>query len=168
MQNAPHKPETKTWVQKCLRNLSSTPSCGRGCYRSVQLSGYDLSAHLTDRVAEAHSQNGLTGILQDVHDLPRRSFQVKMLAVGEQMNIGVAADDLGQAFAEFALQETHHFADGLQREAFAFEFADHRDFIDVLHGIEAAMSLTLRLDDSALVPPLKLAGADAGQGDHFS
>ena len=52
-------------------------------------------------------------------------------------------------------------------KAFAAQLADHRDFGEVLHGVETAMALALGLDDAALVPPLELAGGDAGEGDHL-
>ncbi|MFZ1049895.1 MAG: hypothetical protein WAN41_04355, partial [Candidatus Sulfotelmatobacter sp.] len=40
------------------------------------------------------------------------------------------------------------------------------DFGKVFDGIKTAMALTLGLDDSTLVPPLELAGGDAGQSDY--
>jgi predicted component of type VI protein secretion system len=39
-----------------------------------------------------------------------------MGAVGEQVNVGVAANDFGEAFAELALEVTHDLADSLQGE----------------------------------------------------
>src|SRR4029077_17575168 len=131
-------------------------------YGSTHLPGDDLSPHLPKRVAEANAQNGLLRILQDVDDLPRRGFQVKMGAVGEQMYVGGSSNDFAQAFAELALQETHDLADSLERETFAPEFADDGHFHDVLHGVKATMALAFGLDHAPLVPPLELARGDAG------
>jgi hypothetical protein len=85
-----------------------------------------------------------------------------MGAVGEQVNVGVAANDFGEAFAELALEVTHDLADSLQGKTFAAQLADDGDFGKVLDGIKTAVALTLGLDDSTLVPPLELAGGDAG------
>ena len=63
-----------------------------------------------------------------------------MLAIGEQVNVRVAADDFGQAFAELALEETHDLADSLQRKTFAAQLADDRHFCEVLHGVHTAMA----------------------------
>src|ERR1700722_13069786 len=81
------------------------------------------------------------------------------------MHVGVPAHDLAEALAKLALQESHDLADALQGEAFAAEFADHRHFEDVLHRVEAAMAFPLGLDHAPLVPPLELAGGDAGESD---
>ncbi len=99
--------------------------------------------------------------------MPRRCFEIEVRAVGEQVNVGGAADDVGQAFAELALQEAHDLSYPLQREALAAQFADDGYFGEVLQGIHTTMALTLGLDDATLVPPLELAGSDAGQGDDF-
>jgi hypothetical protein len=145
-----------------LRSLSSTPTLSRRYYGSTHLPCYDLSPHLPNRVTKANAQNGLLRILEDVDDLPRGGFQVKMRAVGEQMYVGSSAHDFSEAFAELALQESHDLADSLEREAFAPEFADHRHLHDVLHGVKAAMALALGLDHASLVPPLELARGYAG------
>ncbi|MGB8597409.1 MAG: hypothetical protein WCD48_18065, partial [Candidatus Sulfotelmatobacter sp.] len=63
-------------------------------------------------------------------------------------------------------QEAHDLSYPLQRETLAPQLADDGDFGEVLHGIEAAMALAFGLDDAPLVPPLELAGGDAGQSDY--
>src|ERR1700733_14819936 len=151
----------------CLRSFSSTPTLRRRCYGGTRLPCDDLSSHLPNRVAEANTQNGLIRILEDVHDLARRSFEIETLAIGEQVNVRAAADDFGQAFAKLALKETHDLADSLQGEAFAAQFTDDGHFSEVLHRVETAMPKPFRLDHAALVPPLKLACSHAGQSDHF-
>ena len=90
-----------------------------------------------------------------------------MSSVGEQMNVGVAADNLGEAFTEFAIQETHDLSYPLQRDAFAAQLAYDRNFGEILHGVETAMPLALRFNYAALVPPLELARGDAGEGNDF-
>jgi hypothetical protein len=145
-----------------LRSLSSTPTVSRRYYGSTHLPCDDLSPHLPNRIAEANAQNGLFRILQDVDNLPRRGFQIKMRAVSEQMYVGGSSNDFAEAFAKLALQETHDLADALEREAFAPELADDGRFHDVLQGVKAAMSLALGLDHAALIPPLELARRDAG------
>src|ERR1022692_851820 len=65
----------------CLRDSSSMPALCRRYYGSTGLPRHDLSPHLPHRVAEADTQNGLTGILQDVDYLARRCFQIKTLAI---------------------------------------------------------------------------------------
>ncbi len=90
-----------------------------------------------------------------------------MSAIGEQMIFGTVAHNFREALAEFASEKTHYFADTLQGETFAPEFADHCDFGEVMHGIHAAMTLALGLDDSTLVPPLELARGDPREVNHF-
>jgi hypothetical protein len=109
----------------------------------------------------------LLGILENVDDLSGGSLQIEVSAVGEQVNVGVATDDIGETFAEFAVQETHDLSYPLQREAFAAELADNDNFGEILHGVEAAMALAPGLDHATFVPPLELAGGDAGEGDDF-
>ena len=99
--------------------------------------------------------------------MPRRCFEIEMSAVGEQVNLGVAADDFCEVLAELPLQEAHDLSYALQGEAFAPQLADYGDFGQVLHGVQAAMAFVLRLDYAALVPPLELAGGDAGQLYYF-
>jgi hypothetical protein len=55
----------------------------------------------------------------------------------------------------------------LKREAFAAQFADDRDYVEVLHGVETAVACAVRLHYALLVPPLELAGGDAGEGDYI-
>src|SRR5271155_4565561 len=151
----------------CLRNLSSTPALGQRSYRSIRFSGDDLGMHLTDRVAETYSQNRLTRILQDVDDLACRCLQIKMCSIGEQVNIRVAADNFSESFPELPIQETHDLSYPLQRDPLAPQLAYDCYFGEVLHGIKTAMSRSFGLDHSPLVPPLELAGGDAGQSDYF-
>jgi len=149
-----------------LRSLFSTPTPGGRCYGSTRFSGYDLGAHLSDRVAETNTENRLIGVFQDIDDLPCRCFEIEASTIGEQVNVGAAADDIGEAFAAFLLQEAHDLSYPLQREPLAAQLTDNRQFGKVLHGIEPAMTLAFGLDDAPFVPPLELAGGDAGQGDY--
>lgn len=84
-----------------------------------------------------------------------------MRAIGKQVDVGTATDDLGEAFAELALKKAHDLSYTLQRNPLSPQLADDRDLGQVLHRVQPAMSLALRLDHSALVPPLKLTGGDA-------
>ena len=154
-------------TRSLLRNLSSTSTLGRRYYGSTRFSGDDLGADLTDGVGEANAENRLSGIFQDIDDLPRRCFEIEVGAIGEQVNVGGAADDFGEAFAELTVQKAHDLSYPLQGEALAAKLADDGDFGEVLQGIEAAMAFAFGLDDAALVPPLELAGGDAGQGNYF-
>lgn len=90
-----------------------------------------------------------------------------MRAIGEEMNIGVAADNFSETLAKLPLQETHDLSYPLEREAFAAEFADDCHFSEILHGIDAPMAFSFGLDDSTLVPILQLAGSDTGQACYF-
>ena len=89
-----------------------------------------------------------------------------MLAIGEEVNGGIATDDFSQTFADLALKETHDLAHSLQGKPLTTQLADDSYLGKILHGVEAAMALAFGLDDAALIPPLELAGGDAGQGDH--
>src|ERR1700731_3970602 len=156
------RPYVLLGLRICLRSLSSTAALGRRYYRSTGLSCNRVGTNLPESVTEANAQNGLPRILENVDDLPRRSFQIKMRAIGKQVYVGTAGNNFAETLTELALQETHDFADSLQREAFAAEFADYCHFHYVLHRVEAAVALALGLDHAALVPPLELAGGDAG------
>jgi hypothetical protein len=145
-----------------LRNFSNTPALSQRYYGSTALPGNDLGPYLSNRVAEANTQNGLTGILQDVDDLLRRGFEIKMSAIGEQVNVGVAANDFGKAFPELTLQEPHDFADALQGKTFAAQLADDRHLSEVLHRVQTVVADPRWPDDAALVPPLELARGYAG------
>src|SRR5580704_8632853 len=157
-----------SWKQTlALRNFSNTPTLSQRYYGSTALPGNDLSAHLSNCVAEADAENGLTGILQDVDDLLCRCFEVKMSTVGEQVNIGIAADDFGETFTELTLQEPHDFADSLQGKTFAAQLANDRHLGEILHRVQTRVSDSRGLDDAALVPPLELARGYAGQNEHL-
>src|ERR1051326_4136804 len=102
----------------------------------------ELCPHLANRIADADAEHRLTGIFQNVDDLTRRGLEVDRLAVGQEMVFGIsAADCLGQPLAELALQEAHNLANPLERETLAPELADHRDFGEVFHGVQPAMTL---------------------------
>src|SRR5580692_8066696 len=79
----------------------------------------------------------------------------------------VAVDDFGQTFAEFPVEEADDLAHALQGKSLAAELADHRDLGELVHRVEATMTLALRSNHAALVPPLQLARCDARQGDDF-
>src|ERR1700733_1866042 len=134
-------------------------------YRSIRLPGDDPGPHLPHGVAQTDTENRLVRVLENIDNLARRSFEIEAIAVGEQVIFGVAIDDLGQTFAEFAVEKTHDLADALQREPLAAEFADHSNFGQAIERVEAAMTFTLRLDHTTLVPPLQLPGRDAGERD---
>src|SRR5258708_18828512 len=90
-----------------------------------------------------------------------------MLAVGKQVIIGIATDNFRQPLADFAIKKAHDLADSLEREAFAAQLADHRDFREMGHRIKPTVPFPARLDDSALVPPLELAARDCGQSNYL-
>ncbi len=98
--------------------------------------------------------------------MPRRCFEIEVGAIGEQVNVGGAADDFSEGLADLAVQEAHDLSYSLQREAFAAKLADDGHFREVLHGVEAAMTFPFGLDDAAFVPVLELAGGDSGEGNH--
>src|SRR5437016_4202000 len=86
-----------------------------------------------------------------------------MFAVGEQVVFGVPADDLGQTLAELPIEEAHHFAHALQREALAPQLANHGDLSQMIHRIQTAVPFPGWLYHSPLVPPLQLASGNSGQ-----
>jgi hypothetical protein len=143
-----------------------SPRFGRH-YRSIRLPGDALlGPNLAHGVAQTDPQNGLIRVFEDIYDLLCRSLEKKMSAVGQQVTVGVVVDYFRQPLAQLATQETKDLAHVLQRESLAAELADDGDFADLVHGIEPAMTFPLRLDDAALIPPLQLAGRDAGKGDY--
>ena len=79
----------------------------------------------------------------------------------------MAADGFHQPLLELPLEQTYDFANSLKGEAASTEIADHGDLGDVVEAVQTAMSFACRDYDLALVPPLQLAGTDAGQPDHF-
>src|SRR4051812_15395349 len=82
------------------------------------------------------------------------------------MNIRGAVEDLGETSAELAIQKANDLAHSLQRESLAAELADYRDLRESVHRVEAAVAFSLWSNDASLIPPLQLAGGDAGQCDH--
>jgi hypothetical protein len=56
----------------------------------------------------------LTGILENVDDTFLMILQINGLPVRDQVKVGVALQNLGQAAAHFALQEPEHAADLLE------------------------------------------------------
>src|SRR5215469_7882618 len=91
-----------------------------GCsYRSIRLCGDDPRPYLPHGVTEAHSQNRLGGILQDIDDQMGVGLEVKTLAVTEQVKFGVVAHDFREALAEFAIKKAQYLADALQGESLA-------------------------------------------------
>src|SRR5579871_192357 len=89
-----------------------------------------------------------------------------MRAIGQQVNLGGAADSLGQSLAELTVEEAHDLAHALERESFAPQLTDYGDFREASHRIQAAVALALRLDHAALIPPLELTRGDSGKSDH--
>ena len=100
---------------------------------------------------------------------PRAESSRKMwLSVGQQVILGGGAHGFNQAAAQFALEETNDAADLLQRKAALAQFADHGNFSEVVERIDALMAVASGNDDAALVPPLQLTQADAGQSNHVA
>ena len=99
--------------------------------------------------------------------MPCRCFEIEVGTVGEQVNIGVAADDFRQPFPDVLLPKAHDLSYPLQGETLAPKPADHRDVGEFLQGIEAAMALAFGPYDATLVPILELAGRDPGKGNYF-
>src|SRR5579863_5735067 len=91
-----------------------------------------------------------------------------MRAVGEEVTLGVVADDLGQTLFDFAVKEAEHLAHALQGESLAPELADDGHFSQLVHRVEPAMAFPLRPDHAALVPPLQLPRRNAGESNHVS
>ena len=69
---------------------------------------------MSDGVAEANPENRLTGIFQDIDDLPRRCFEIEVRAVREQVDVGGATDDVRQALLEFPVQKAHDLSYSLE------------------------------------------------------
>src|SRR5258706_8838745 len=90
-----------------------------------------------------------------------------MLSVGQEVTFRVAADNLGQALAEFAVEKPNDLSHALQRKPLVPQFADDRDFGQIIHRVQTAMPFALRLHHAALIPPLELAGRDPRQRDYL-
>ena len=90
-----------------------------------------------------------------------RSLEIKVFAVGKEMDLRATVDDFGQTFAAFAIQEPDDLAHALQRKSLAAELADDGDLGELVHRVEPAMAFALRAHNSAFVPPLQLARGDA-------
>ena len=82
--------------------------------------------------------------------------------------MGGAANRFRQALAELFLQEANYLAHALQGEALAAKFTDDGYLREVFERINSPMSLARRDHDAALVPPLQLAGGDAGEANHLA
>src|SRR5262249_31635735 len=96
-----------------------------------------------------------------------RSLQVKISAIGEQMDLRITFRDLRQPLAEFAIKESHHLAHSLQGKSLASQPADEGDLGKLTHRIQAAVTFAIGSNDTALVPPLQLACSDSRQCDDF-
>jgi len=90
-----------------------------------------------------------------------------MLAIREEVVLGMATDRFHQALLKLALQQPYNLANSLKREAAAAKIADHGNFRKIVETVQTPMSFARRDHDLALVPPLQLAGADAGQPNHL-
>lgn len=121
--------------------------------------------HPADFVAETNVEQGLPGILKKIDDRAGRSTKKEMSAIGQQVVLGRGADGGSEIGAEFLLQKANDFADALERKSASAELADHRHRDQFVPVVDAAMALVARRNNTALVPPLELAGGDAGKGD---
>ena len=104
--------------------LSSRSSAARALARSGATApaariGRSAGPNLPNRVAQAHAQDRLGGIFQNVDDLAGVGLEVETLAIAEQVKFGVLAHEFRQALAEFAVEKTHDLADALQGESLA-------------------------------------------------
>src|SRR5579864_500273 len=81
--------------------------------------------------------------------------------------MGSAADNLGEPLADFPVQKAHDLAHALERKTLAPQFADHGHLGQLSQRKKPPVPFPLGLYDAALVPPLKLARCNAGQGDHL-
>jgi len=126
------------------------------------LGATQASPNPLDRVAQADGEHGLMRILHDVNDAARGMFEKDVSTVREQVILGGGAHRLDQTLAEFTLEKAKNAPNFLQREPSAAKFADDSHFGKVVEGIEAFVTFAAGYDDAALIPPLQLTQADAG------
>src|SRR5581483_2194133 len=88
-----------------------------------------------------------------------------MLSVGQEMEVRIAVQNLTKPLAELSFKETHDFPHPLQGEAFPPKLANDGNLGQLMHRVNSPVPFARRLDDAALVPPLQLAGRDAGKRD---
>ena len=116
-----------------------------------------------NRVAQANGQHRLARVLQQVNHTARRIFEKNVTPVGQQVILGGGANGVHQPLAEFTLQEANDPADFLQREPALAQLANNGDLGQVIERIDALMAVPGGNHDTALVPPLELTQANAGQ-----
>src|SRR5437016_13193422 len=78
-----------------------------------------------------------------------------------------AANGGRQSSPEFLLQELHDPPHPLQGKTLAAQCADQGDFGNVVKRVQAPAPFPLRSHHAAFVPPLELAGRDAGEPNHL-
>ncbi len=116
-----------------------------------------------DRIAQTDGKHGLASVFQDIDHTARRILQEDMAAIREQVIFGRSAYGFHQPPAKLTLEEPDYPANFLEREAAFAEFADHCNFSEIVHRIDALVTVAGGNHDAALVPPLKLAQADASE-----
>ena len=72
-----------------------------------------------------------------------RCFQIETFAIGQQMNVGIAVNDLREVLAELVFKEAHDLSDALERKSFPAQLADHGDLGELVGGVHPAMALAL-------------------------
>src|SRR5208283_2961276 len=123
----------------------------------------DSGVDSLNRVAQAYGQHRLARVLQQIDHAARRILKKDVPPVGQQVILGGGANGVDQPLAELALQEADDSADLLQRESPLTQLADNGDLGQVIERIHALVAVAGWNDDTALVPPLELTQADAGQ-----
>jgi len=87
--------------------------------------------------------------------------------IGKQVIFGRGTNRRCQAGAEFLGKKCDHLAHALQGESAAAKLADNGCGYELIPVVNAPVSVTHGSDQSALIPPLQLAGRDAGEADHI-
>jgi hypothetical protein len=128
----------------------------------------NLRPHPAYFIAQADIEHRLPCILQQVHHLSRRSPQIKMNAVGQQVILRSRAYCRRQAGAKLMPQKPDHLAHALQRETAPPQLAYHRHRDQFIPAVNAPVTAAHRRHDAPLIPPLQLTAADSRQTDHVA
>jgi len=116
----------------------------------------ERSAEPTDLVADADEEHGLFGGLQDINDAIIAVFEVDGFAIGDEMDVLFAGEDVVEAPTHLLLEKLEYAADFLEREAFAPEFGDNGNFHHLFRQVHTFVTLMAGRHYFTFIPPLEL------------
>ena len=124
---------------------------------------FEIDAQTADRIGKTDEQHRLPDAAKQIDDLGRLGAQIDVTSVEQEVVIAAILYEIREARVQFIREEAKYSAYLLQGDAASTKLFNDENVDQVLCGIDAKATETLRHDDTTLIPPLQLTGGDPGQ-----